>query len=254
MTDTHIHLYDESFDADRSELIIAASRAGISRFFLPNIDSSSIDRMLQLESKYPGICFPMMGLHPCSVKQNYREELQTIEDWFNKRSFCAVGEIGIDLYWDKTFIDEQKEAFRIQVKIANEHKIPVVIHSRDSFEEIYTLLKETEKQEPFGIFHCFTGNEDQAQRAIEMGFYLGIGGVLTFKNSGLDRTIKNIPIEHLVLETDGPYLAPAPHRGKRNIPLYIQLVLKKLAELKNMNEQAIAEITTSNADRIFRIR
>ncbi|HNS12404.1 MAG TPA: TatD family hydrolase [Bacteroidia bacterium] len=251
LTDTHTHLYSEEFEADREILINNAIKQGVSRFFLPNIDSTSIEGMLDLERKFPKHCFPMMGLHPCSVKENWNSELEIIEQWLDKRKFCAIGEIGIDLYWDKSFVDEQKKVFLKQVDMANNLSIPIVIHSRDSFEMIYDLLNEQPKKEPCGIFHCFTGSEEQARRAIDLGFYLGIGGVVTFKNSGLDKVVEKIDTKHLVLETDAPYLAPSPNRGKRNLPEYLQLIANKVAELKNISVDEVAEITTNNSKCIF---
>ena len=250
-TDTHTHLYADEFNADREQLILAAIGAGVTRFFMPNIEAASIEGMLELEQKFPEHCFPMMGLHPCSVKENWESEMKIVEDWLAKRKFAAIGEMGIDLYWDKTFVEEQKEAFRRQVKLANHYKLPIVIHSRESFEMIYELLLETKKEEPYGIFHCFTGTEDQAKRAIDLGFYLGIGGVLTFKNSGLDKVVENIDLRHLVLETDAPYLAPTPNRGKRNLPVYLKLVAEKLAQLHGKTVDEIAVITTDNSRKIF---
>ena len=250
-TDTHTHLYADEFNADREQLILAAIGAGVTRFFMPNIEAASIEGMLELEQKFPEHCFPMMGLHPCSVKENWESEMKIVEDWLAKRKFAAIGEMGIDLYWDKTFVEEQKEAFRRQVKLANHYKLPIVIHSRESFEMIYELLLETKKEEPYGIFHCFTGTEDQAKRAIDLGFYLGIGGVLTFKNSGLDKVVENIDLRHLVLETDAPYLAPTPNRGKRNLPVYLKLVAEKLAQLHGKTVDEIAGITTDNSRKIF---
>lgn len=250
-TDTHTHLYADEFSADREQLIREAIGAGVTRFFMPNIEAASIEGMLELEQKFPEHCFPMMGLHPCSVKENWEVEMKIVEDWLAKRKFAAIGEMGIDLYWDKTFVEEQKEAFRRQVKLANHYKLPIVIHSRESFEMIYELLLETKKEEPYGIFHCFTGTEDQAKRAIDLGFYLGIGGVLTFKNSGLDKVVENIDLRHLVLETDAPYLAPTPNRGKRNLPVYLKLVAEKLAQLHGKTVDEIAVITTDNSRKIF---
>lgn len=251
LTDTHIHLYSEEFDADREKLIELAVAHGISRFFLPNIDSSSINVMLDLENRHGEVCFPMMGLHPCSVKENWREEMDIVENWFKKRRFVAVGEMGIDLFWDKTYVEEQKKVFLKQVDLANHYQLPIVIHSRESFDMIYELLHEIPKKEPYGIFHCFTGTEEQAQQAIDMGFYLGIGGVLSFKNSGLDKVVEKISLEHIVLETDAPYLAPAPFRGKRNIPEYLKIVAQKLADLKSVSLEEVARITTENSIKIF---
>mgnify|MGYP003376070723 CR=1 FL=1 len=218
---------------------------------MPNIESSTIEGMLELENKYPENCFPMMGLHPCSVKANWESEMRIVEDWLNRRKFVAVGEMGIDLYWDKTFVEEQKEVFKRQVDLANQFKIPIVIHSRDSFELIYELLLEKKKEAPFGIFHCFTGNEDQANRAIDLGFYLGIGGVLTFKNSGLDKVVEKIDLNHLVLETDAPYLAPVPQRGKRNLPEYLILIAEKMALLQGKTVDEVTKKTTENSIKIF---
>ncbi len=250
-TDTHIHLYASEFDSDRDLLIEQAKAQGVNRFFLPNIDSSSVDVMLTLENKYPKHCFAMMGLHPCSVKENWREELQHVEKHLSGRTFTAIGEIGIDLYWDKTFIKEQEEVFRRQIILANQYKLPVVIHSRESFEEIYSLLLQTKKEIPCGIFHCFTGTREQAQRAIDIGFYLGIGGVITFKNSGLDKVLEEIDLQHIVLETDAPYLAPVPFRGKRNEPSYILHVAERIAAIKNIPLAEVARITTENSEKIF---
>jgi len=250
-TDTHIHLYASEFDSDRDLLIEQAGTQGVNRFFLPNIDSTSVDIMLSLEKRYPKYCFAMMGLHPCSVKENWREEFIHIEKHLSERAFAAIGEIGIDLYWDKTFVKEQEEVFRRQIELANQYKLPVAIHSRDSFEEIYTILLQTKKEIPCGIFHCFTGTRDQAQRAIDLGFYLGIGGVLTFKNSGLDKVLEEIDLQHIVLETDAPYLAPAPFRGKRNEPSYILKVAEKIAAIKNIPLTEVARITTENSEKIF---
>ena len=251
ITDTHTHLYAEEFDADRDLLVEQAGVLGVQRFFMPNIDSTSIEPMLELEKRYPGKAFAMMGLHPCYVKENWKTELELVEKWLNSRKFVAVGEIGIDLYWDKTFLEEQKEAFRIQIRMANERKLPIVIHTRESFDVTYELLLETKKETPQGIFHCFSGSAEQAQKAIGLGFLLGIGGVVTFKNSGVDKAIENIPLEHIVLETDAPYLAPVPYRGKRNDPAYIVKVAEKLSEIYKCSVKEIAEITTKNSIRLF---
>lgn len=249
--DTHTHLYSEEFDSDRQALINKAIANGISKFFLPNIFSKSIMGMLDLEAKYPSICFPMIGLHPCEVKENYLEELNIAQNWLKQRSFAAIGEIGIDLYWDKTFLKEQQIAFKTQIDWALEYNYSIVIHCRDAFEEIYEILKSYSKL-PKGIFHCFSGNVDQANRIIDLGnFKLGIGGVLTFKNSGLDKVVQQLDLKHFVLETDAPYLAPAPFRGKRNEPIYLLEVAKKLAEIKNCNITEVAEVTTQNADFVF---
>ena len=258
LTDTHIHLYATEFDIDRDLLIGEAEAKGVRRFFLPNIDSTSVEALLSLEKKYPGHCFAMMGLHPCSVNENWEKEMTMVESLFARAEtrFVAVGEIGIDLYWDKTFVKEQEEVFRRQLNLARQYNLPVVIHSRESFEEIYAILvddnQKTENEKPSrGIFHCFTGTLDQANRAIALGFNLGIGGVVTFKNSGLDKVIEEISLEHLVLETDAPYLAPVPFRGKRNQPDYLLKVAEKIAEIKNTSLEQVAAITTENSIKIF---
>jgi len=251
ITDTHIHLYAEEFDKDRGDLIEQAQKTGINRFFMPNIDSTSIVKMMDLQHKYPGICFPMMGLHPCSVKENYKEELKTVEEWLSKEHFYAIGEIGIDLYWGKTFIKEQEFAFKKQIEWAHQYKLPIVIHSRDSFNEVYQCLLDMKSHEPRGIFHCFSGTVEQANKVIDLGFYLGIGGVVTYKNSGLDKVVEAIDLKHLVLETDAPYLAPTPFRGKRNQPDYILNVAEKIAEIKETTVQDVALITTQNAMKVF---
>ena len=252
-TDTHTHLYAEEFDPDLTKLLEIANAAGVERFFMPNIDSGSIEGMINLGKTYPEKCFPMMGLHPCSVKENWKKEMAIVEEWLSKRKFAAVGEMGIDLYWDKTFIEEQKTVFRVQVELANQYKLPIVIHTRDSFDVVYNLLKEIKKEEPCGIFHCFTGNAEQAKMVIDMGFYLGIGGVVTFKNSGLDKALADIDLKNIVLETDAPYLAPAPFRGKRNEPVYLIKVAEKIAEIKKCSLEDVSLITSQNAGKIFNV-
>ncbi|MFM2135996.1 MAG: hypothetical protein RL021_1396 [Bacteroidota bacterium] len=251
LTDTHIHLYAEEYDPVRDQLLKDAAAAGVNRFFLPNIDRESIPLMLSLEQRYPASCFPMMGLHPCYVKENWENELALVEEWWSKRDFCAVGEIGIDLYWDKTFLEEQKEVFRRQILLANSRKRPVVIHCRQSFDEVVSVLRETPKSNPQGIFHCFSGTAEQAREVIGMGFLLGIGGVVTYPKSGMDAVVREIPLEHLVLETDAPYLAPVPHRGKRNLPAYLRLVAEKVADLKNLPLEEVARVTTENSHQLF---
>ncbi len=226
---------------------------GISKFFLPNIDSSSIQPMYELCDAYPSNCFPMMGLHPCSVKENYKAEMNVMEAEFSKRKFYAVGEIGLDFYWDKTFIREQEEVFIRQLHLAHEMNLPVVIHSRESVDRIIEIIHQQKHISIKGIFHCFSGNEKQANEIVAMGMYLGIGGVLTFKNSGLDKVMEKIPLTGCVLETDAPYLAPAPYRGKRNIPEYLSLVAEKLAAIKQISADEVAAVTTSNALNIFNL-
>lgn len=252
-TDTHTHLYSKEFQEEISGLLNDAFVLGIERFFMPNIDSTSIEGMLALESKFPGKCFSMMGLHPCSVKENWKDEMAIVEKWLSLRKFAAVGEMGIDLYWDKTFIEEQKIVFFRQVELANQYKLPLVIHTRDSFDVAVELLELKRKEKPFGIFHCFTGNADQAKRVIDMGFYLGIGGVVTFKNGGLDKTLSEIDLKNIVLETDAPYLAPVPYRGKRNEPAYILKVAERISEIKNCSLEEVARITTANSMEVFNI-
>lgn len=251
--DTHIHLYAEEFENDRDSLVKDAINKGVTKFLLPNIDSSSIAGMYSVCDKYPEHSFPMMGLHPCYVKENYKEELAKIENEFDKRKFYAVGEIGVDLYWDKTFVKQQEDAFVIQLKWAYEKKLPIVIHSRNSTDEIIKLLKDNSAFIVKGVFHCFSGTIKQALEIMEMGFSLGIGGVSTFKNSGLNKVIEQIDLKQIVLETDAPYLAPVPHRGKRNEPAYILDIANKIAEIKNIQVEDVATITTANAEKIFKI-
>lgn len=251
LVDTHIHLYAEEFNTDRAELIKKAFDNGVTSFYMPNIDSKSMAGMYALEEKYPSNCFAMMGLHPCYVKENYQEELSMVEKELSKRRFCAIGEIGIDLYWDKTYQKQQEEVFIKQMEWANDLSIPIIIHSRNATKEIISIVKQNQHLNPKGIFHCFSGDVNQAKEIIELGFYLGIGGVATFKNGGLDKVLSEIKMDKIVLETDAPYLAPVPYRGKRNIPLYLTLVAEKIALLKNMGVEEVASITTENAKKIF---
>ncbi|MBE7441567.1 MAG: TatD family hydrolase [Flavobacteriales bacterium] len=252
LTDTHSHLYSEQFNDDRTAMVQRAIDCGVSRLFLPNIDSSSIEGMLVLQKQFPENCFAMMGLHPTSVNENYLIELKNIETQLNQQKFCAIGEIGIDLYWDKTFLTQQQEAFKTQINWAKERNLPFVIHCRDSFNEIFEILDEMKDDNMRGIFHCFTGNLEQAKKIIAYGgFKLGIGGVVTFKNSGLEEVLKNIAITNLVLETDSPYLAPVPYRGKRNESSYIVNVAEKLSDIYQIPIEKIAEITTQNSIEVF---
>ncbi|GIJ95415.1 TatD family hydrolase [Capnocytophaga stomatis] len=251
ITDTHAHLYSNAFDEDRKEMIQRAIDLGITRFFIPAIDSSYTESMFVLKKDFPDNVFLMNGLHPCDVKENYKEELIHVEKLMDEHPFCAIGEIGIDLYWDKTFLAEQQEAFRWQIQLAKKHNLPIVIHCRDAFDEIFEVL-ETEKDEKlFGIFHCFTGTEEQAYKAIGYNMKLGIGGVVTFKNGKVDTFLHKIDIEHIVLETDSPYLAPVPYRGKRNESAYIIEVLRKVASLYQLPLEEVAHITTENSKKIF---
>ncbi len=230
--DTHAHLYTAQFDDDREEMLDRARALEIKRFYLPNIDSSTIKAMLDLEAAHPQDCHAMMGVHPCSIKSDFKKELATAEEWLQKRSFVGIGEIGIDLYWDKTFIEEQKAAFRTQINWAKDLGIPFVIHSRDSLDLTIEIVAEEQDGKLNGIFHCFGGSVEQARKIIDLGFYMGIGGVLTFKKAGLDIILKDIELDHLVLETDAPYLAPSPYRGKRNESAYIRQIADRLASIK----------------------
>jgi TatD DNase family protein len=251
ITDTHTHLYSEQFDEDRSEMIQRAKDAGVTRFFIPAIDSSYTDSMFLLENNFKEDVFLMMGLHPTSVKENYKEELAHVKEWIDKRGFIAIGEIGIDLYWDKTFLPQQQEVFRTQIQWAKEKRLPIVIHCRDAFDEIFEVLESEKSEDLFGIFHCFTGTLEQAQKAISYNMKLGIGGVATFKNGKIDTFLAEIDIKHIVLETDSPYLAPTPYRGKRNESSYITQVVDKLASIYELTFQEVAEITTQNSKDIF---
>jgi TatD DNase family protein len=253
LVDTHAHIYLPEFDTDRDDCIIRAENLGISTLILPNIDSKSLEPLIETVKKYPKNCYPLVGLHPTHVKANYNDELEIVFSAFKKHKFFGIGEIGIDLYWDKTFFEEQKFAFEAQVNFALKEKLPVVIHARESFNEIIQCLKKINSAEFTGIFHAFTGNIQQACEVIEMGFSLGIGGVLTFKNSHLPEVIQQLDLNHIVLETDSPYLAPVPHRGKRNESAYIALIAQKIADITGTSFEQVAEITTKNACAIFKI-
>ena len=252
LTDTHTHLYLKEFNDDRREMIERALEQDVKAMLLPNIDSSSINDMLKLSKQFPNNCFPMMGLHPTSVKENYLEELNQIEFWLAKEKFYAIGEIGIDLYWDKTFQKDQEIAFTKQIELAKKYQLPIVIHMRDSFDEVYEIVKKYTSPELTGVFHCFTGTIEQAKKIIELNFLLGIGGVVTFKNSSLDKVVEKVDIKYLLLETDAPFLTPMPFRGKRNESAYTRLVARKIAEIKNISLEEVAEITTSNAKQLFK--
>ena len=255
ITDTHTHLYSEAFDEDRDEMIQRAIESGVKHFFIPAIDSSYNEAMLKLEADYPEYMNLMMGLHPTSVKaETYQEELECVKKWFANRSFCAVGEIGIDLYWDKSTLTIQQEAFRFQIELAKQYELPIVIHCRDAFDEIFEVLDEVKDEKLYGIFHCFTGTKEQAERAISYNMKLGIGGVVTFKNGKIDQFINEIDLEHIVLETDSPYLSPKPYRGKRNESSYVIFVLEKLAQLYGIPKERLAEITTVNAMEVFKTK
>ncbi|NNC70253.1 MAG: TatD family hydrolase [Flavobacteriaceae bacterium] len=253
LTDTHTHLYVEQFDHDRSEMMKRAFDAGISRFFIPAIDSNYHQAMFDLEKSYPHNVFLMMGLHPTSVKENYKDELNRVKELLDKHQFYAIGETGIDLYWDKTFLKQQQEAFTTQIQWAKEKDLPIVIHSRESFDEIFEVLESEKGDGLRGIFHCFTGTLEQAHRALSFNMKLGIGGVVTFKNGKIDQFLNEIPLEHIVLETDAPYLAPTPYRGKRNESAYLVNILEKLTDIYNFTPSEIAAITTQNSKDVFRI-
>ncbi len=252
MIDTHTHLYSEEFDEDRAEMIQRALNKGVTEFYLPAIDSESHEKMLQLEAEYPQQIFAMMGLHPCYVKpETWEKELEIVENYLNKRTFPAIGEIGIDLYWDKTTLDIQIKAFEKQIDWAIEKDLPIVIHTRESFEETFEVLERKKHPKLRGIFHCFSGTLEQAKHAIDLGFVLGIGGVVTFKNGKIDQFLHEIPLNKIVLETDAPYLAPVPFRGKRNESAYIELVAQKLVDIYKNDFSEIVHITTENAKKIF---
>lgn len=253
ITDTHTHLYSEDFDLDQSEVIARAINNNVTRFFIPSIDSTYTEKMYELEQKYPDNIFLMIGLHPTHVKSNYEAELEHVENELSKRKFVGIGEIGIDLYWDQSTLDIQKKAFQHQIQLAKKHKLPINIHCREAFDEIFEILEQEKSEDLFGIFHCFSGNYDQALRAISYNMKLGIGGVATFKNGKIDQFLNQIDIENIVLETDAPYLAPVPYRGKRNESSYLVNIIDKLAEIYQLPQDTIAEITTQNSKTIFGI-
>lgn len=252
MIDTHAHIYSSKFDADTDEMLHRAKRAGIERIYMPNIDVESISGMNALAEKYDW-CYPMMGLHPSHIKEDWEDRLALILNELNNNTqrYVGVGEIGIDLYWDKTFIAEQKSAFGQQIEASLKHQLPIVIHCREAFDEVFEVLETYRNTNLYGIFHCFTGNQEQAKQALSLNLKLGIGGVVTFKNSGLDKVVAQLKLHDLVLETDAPYLAPAPHRGKRNEPAYTALVANKLSDIFEVSVEEIYKITTQNALNIF---
>lgn len=251
LIDTHCHLYTEEFKEDRDQMIQRALDAGVEKMYLPGIDSTEIEGMLALEAQYPSHCRAMMGLHPCYVKENYLAELQIVQDWLGKRSFAAVGEIGLDFYWDTQFKEQQYEAFDKQMEWALEYQLPIVIHTRNAMQETIERVKPFAARGLKGIFHCFSGSYESAVQITQMGFLLGIGGVLTYKNAGLPKALENIGVEQMVLETDSPYLSPVPFRGKRNESSYIIYVAELLAQVKGMPLDELARITTANAERLF---
>jgi hydrolase, TatD family len=252
--DTHAHLFLPDFAEDLSNVIDRARNKGIRKILLPNIDKSTIARMLELCRAYPGYCFPMIGLHPTSVKEDFAEELDEVEKYLNLQEFIAIGEVGIDLYWDKTYLPQQLEAFTYQIRLSRKYSLPLVIHSRDSFNEIVQVLHKEHNGSPYsGIFHSFSGNLEQANEVINLGFKIGMNGVVTFKNSGLDKVIKDIPLEYIVLETDAPYLTPVPYRGKRNESEYIVYIAEKIADIKNISPEEVGRITTQTAKTLFKL-
>ena len=253
--DSHCHLYLPEFQNDLDQVVSRAMEVGVQKFFLPNIDSSTIEPMLKVVEDYPDMCYPMMGLHPTSVKDNYKEELGIVEEELKSGKYVAIGEIGIDLYWDKTYFKEQVDAFERQIIWAKELNLPIVIHARDSFQEIFEAMDSLNDDSLKGIFHCFTGTFDDAKKIMSYGgFKMGIGGVVTFKNGGIDKFLNEIPLQHLVVETDSPYLSPVPYRGKRNESAYLAEVLSKMADVYNLTINEIAEATSSNSLEIFNIK
>ena len=251
--DTHSHIYLPEFAIDRADMLKRAENEGVELVLMPAIDNQTHSVMIEAEQNFPGKCLAMMGLHPCSVKEGYKKELEIVRTHFERRRFVAVGETGLDFYWDRTFTNEQYESFQIQIELAIQYDIPIVIHSRNSIDECIKVIGENQKGNLKGVFHCFSGNIEQANQIIELGFFLGIGGVITFKNSGLDKVIDNVNLKDMILETDAPYLAPVPFRGKRNECSYLKYVVEKLSEIKDVSKEEIARITTTNAKELFNI-
>ena len=249
LIDTHTHLYLDDFNKDRDLLIKSAGKKNIKKFFLPNIDSKTIDSLINLTKLYPNKCYPMIGLHPCSVNNDYINELKILESKIEKHKFIAIGEIGIDLYWDQTYLEEQKKAFIIQIEWALKYELPIVIHSRNSFNEIHNILKKYKNIK--GVFHCFGGSLEEAEKIIDLGLYLGIGGVLTFKNSNLHKVLENISLNNILIETDAPYLSPSPFRGKRNKPEYLDIIANKLCEIKDISKEELTNKLYLNTINLF---
>ena len=250
--DTHTHIYLDQFKEDRIEVIEKARDVGVEKMVMPNIDHTTIDEMLEVEESFPGLCMATMGLHPCSVKKNFDQELYIVEDWLSKRKFIAIGETGIDLYWDKTFFEQQREALSVQVRFAKRYQVPIILHTRNSIDETIDIIEKEQDGSLFGVFHCFTGNTEQAKRITELNFYVGVGGVATFKNGGLDKVLPDVDLDRIVLETDSPYLAPVPYRGKRNEPAYTAIVLEKVSEIMQKPENFIASETSANSNKLFK--
>lgn len=253
MIDTHAHIYSSKFKTDGEAMLDNAKAAGIEKILMPNVDHESIEPMLELEARHPGFCYAMMGLHPCSVDAHFERQLYEVEDWLSKRPFLAVGEMGLDLYWDKTFLPQQQEAFRVQAAWAKQYGLPLVIHTREAMPETLELLEQLADERLFGVLHCFTGNVSDANRLVEMNFKLGIGGVATFKNGGLEPVLEQIGMEHFVLETDSPYLAPIPFRGKRNEPAYLTYVVERMAQVMGRPVEEVMQATTQNAKALFKL-
>ncbi|MDA3879215.1 MAG: TatD family hydrolase [Prolixibacteraceae bacterium] len=254
MIDTHSHIYSEEFNGEVNDVVMRAFDAGVEKILLPNIDSSSIKMMMDISARFPGFLFPMMGIHPTSVKEDYEEELEVMNYWLRKEKFFGIGEIGIDFYWDNTFREEQETVFRTQLQLAKEYNLPVSIHTRDSFDAAFRILEEESRNGSLsGVFHCFTGTVEQAQMILDKGFKIGVGGIVTFKNAGIDKMIAQLSPQDILIETDSPYLAPTPMRGKRNESSYLGFIVKKLAEIFNSSEEEIAKITSRTAQEIFRI-
>jgi TatD DNase family protein len=249
--DSHSHIYSEEFSSDRNEVLIRALKSGVDKIILPNIDSSTIKPMLDLSDSAPYLFIPLLGLHPTSVKEDFRKELEIMEYWLDKREFAGIGEIGIDLYWDKTFINEQIEVFKIQIGWAKKKNIPIVVHVRESFQEVVEIIKQEKDERLNGVFHSFTGSLEQALQVIDLGFKIGIGGIVTFKNSGLDKVVQKIDLQHVLLETDSPWLAPVPHRGHRNEPAFITTIAAKIASLHEITIEEVAHISERNTQQLF---
>lgn len=251
LIDSHAHLYYEDIYSNIEQVLKDCKKNGISRIYMPNVEEESIEKMLDLEKRFPERCIAMMGLHPCSVKEDYRYQLEIVKKWAMERKFAAIGEIGIDHYWTREFDSQQEEAFNFQLDLAKKLNLPVSIHSRNSLDVVISILKNRKQTNYKGVLHCFSGNTDQAKELIEMGLFLGIGGVVTFKNAGVDKVVAAIPLENIILETDSPYLAPAPYRGKPNTPLYLPLIAQKIADIKGTTLKEVADITTKNSLNLF---
>lgn len=253
LVDTHTHLYLSDFKDDMQNVVNYSLNAGVSKHILPSIDSSHYYEMMNLSEEFPDNFFPLIGLHPCSVKENWQSEINFVIDKLKNNKFYGIGEVGIDLYWDKTFIEEQKKAFELQIQLALDNNLALVIHQRNSFDEVFEVLSRFQNQKFKGVFHCFAGDVETAKKCIDLGFLIGIGGVVTFKNSMMAEVVKNIDVEHIILETDSPYLAPMPYRGKRNQSSYLQIIAKKVSEIKDCSINEVAQITTENAERLFNL-